>query len=118
MNAPSERSGSLVESKAGFDPRIIAFHGLVALGLLVLMGGLAYQQIIRGAMHHEQERQQNERRIITPGSRGDMLDRNGKLLVGNRPRNAVVLYLDELRPEFTKEFIEIRRNYRNSGDKD
>jgi penicillin-binding protein 2 len=118
MAAPSERSGSLVESKTGFDPRIIAFHGLVALGLLVLAGGLAYQQIIKGAMHHEQERQQNERRIITPGSRGDMLDRNGKLLVGNRPRNAVVLYLDELRPEFTKEFIDIRRNYRNTGDKD
>jgi penicillin-binding protein 2 len=94
------------------------FHGIVAVLLLVLVGGLAYQQIIRGALHHEQERQQNERRIITPGSRGDMLDRSGRLLVGNRPRNAVVLYLDELRPEFTKEFIDIRKNYRNSGDKD
>jgi penicillin-binding protein 2 len=118
MAPPSERSGSLVESKTGFDPRIIAFHGIVALLLLVLVCGLAYQQIIKGAMHHEQERQQNERRIITPGSRGDMLDRNGKLLVGNRPRNAVVLYLDELRPEFSKEFIDIRKNYRNGGDKD
>jgi len=118
MAAPSERSGSLVESRTGFDPRILAFHGVVALLLLVLLVGLAYQQIIKGALHHQQERQQNERRIITPGSRGDMLDRNGKLLVGNRPRNAVVLYLDELRPEFSKEFIDIRRNYRNSGDKD
>jgi penicillin-binding protein 2 len=118
MAAPTERSGSLVESKAGFDPRIIAFHGIVALLLLVLVCGLAYQQIIRGAMHHEQERQQNERRIITPGPRGDILDRNGKLLVGSRARNAVVLYLDELRPEFSKEFIDIRKNYRNSGDKD
>ena len=118
MAAPTERSGSLVESKTGFDPRIIAFHGIVALLLLVLVSGLAYQQIIKGAMHHEQERQQNERRIITPGPRGDILDRNGKLLVGSRARNAVVLYLDELRPEFSKEFIDIRKNYRNSGDKD
>jgi penicillin-binding protein 2 len=118
MAAPTERSGSLVESKTGFDPRIIAFHGIVALLLLVLVCGLAYQQIIKGAMHHEQERQQNERRIITPGPRGDILDRNGKLLVGSRARNAVVLYLDELRPEFSKEFIDIRKNYRNSGDKD
>jgi penicillin-binding protein 2 len=100
----------------GFDPRIIAFHGLVALLLLVLASGLAYQQIFKGAIHHEQERQQNERRIITPGSRGDMVDRNGKLLVGNRPRNAVVLYLDELRPEFRTEFRQIRDNYKGTGD--
>jgi penicillin-binding protein 2 len=118
MAAPSDRSGSLVESKTGFDPRILAFHGVVALLLLVLVCGLAYQQIIKGAIHHEQERQQNERRIITPGARGEIVDRNGKLLVGNRARNAVVLYLDELRPEFGKEFIEIRRNYRDAGDKD
>jgi penicillin-binding protein 2 len=118
MAAPSDRSGSLVESKTGFDPRILAFHGIVALLLLVLVCGLAYQQIIKGAIHHEQERQQNERRIITPGARGEIVDRNGKLLVGNRPRNAVVLYLDELRPEFGKKFIEIRRNYRDTGDKD
>jgi penicillin-binding protein 2 len=116
MAAPKERSGSLVESKTGFDPRIIAFHGIVALLLLILAGGLAYQQIIRGAIHHEQERLQNERRIITPGSRGDIMDRDGKLLVGNRPRNAVVLYLDELRPEFRKEFKEIQGNYRGTGD--
>jgi penicillin-binding protein 2 len=116
MAAPKERPGSLVESKTGFDPRIIAFHGVIALLLLVLVCGLAYQQIFRGAIHHEQERLQNERRIITPGSRGDIVDRNGKLLVGNRPRNAVVLYLDELRPEFRREFKEIQSNYRGTGD--
>ena len=116
MAAPKERPGSLVESKTGFDPRIIAFHGVIALLLLVLAGSLAYQQIFRGAIHHEQERLQNERRIITPGSRGDIMDRNGRLLVGNRPRNAVVLYLDEQRPEFRKEFKQIEANYRGTGD--
>ncbi|HEY1848390.1 MAG TPA: penicillin-binding transpeptidase domain-containing protein [Opitutaceae bacterium] len=116
MAKRAERSGGLVESKAGFDPRILAFHGIVVLALGVLAGGLAYQQLIRGALHHEQERLQNERRIITPGARGDIYDRNGRLLVGNRPRNAVVLYLDELRPEFRKEFAAIRENYRGSGD--
>jgi penicillin-binding protein 2 len=116
MAAPKERSGSLVESKTGFDPRIIAFHGIIALLLLVLACSLAYQQIFRGAIHHEQERLQNERRIITPGSRGDIMDRSGRLLVGNRPRNAVVLYLDELRPEFRREFRQIQANYRGTGD--
>jgi len=118
MAAPSERSGSLVESKTGFDPRIAAFHGLVALMLVVLGGGLAYQQIIKGSIHHEQERQQNERRVITPGPRGNILDREGRRLVENRSRFAVVLYLDELRPDFRKEYARIRANYREAGDQD
>ena len=118
MAAPTERSGSLVESKMGFDPRIVAFYGIVALLLLVLTCGLGYQQIYKGAIHHEEERQQNERRVIVPGPRGNIFDRNGKLLVGNRPRFAVVLYLDELRAEFRRAFVSIRNNYRLSGDQD
>ncbi len=118
METPSEGSGSLVESKAGFDPRIVVFYGIVALMLLVLAGGLVYQQLIKGALHHEQERQQNERRVIVPGPRGNIYDREGRLLVGNRPRFAVVLYLDELRPEFRKEYIRIRNNYRNASLQD
>ncbi|HMD60814.1 MAG TPA: penicillin-binding transpeptidase domain-containing protein [Opitutaceae bacterium] len=118
MAAPPERSGRLVESKAGFDPRIIAFHGLVVLMLLVLACGLAYQQLIKDALHHERERQQNERRVIVPGPRGNIYDRDGRLLVGNRPRFAVVLNLDELRPEFRKEYLRIHSNYRQTGEKD
>ena len=118
MAAPTERSGSLVESKAGFDPRILAFHGLVALMLLVLGCGLVYQQIIKGSIHHEQERQQNERRVIVPGPRGNILDREGRRLVENRSRFAVVLYLDELRPDFRKAYVAIRAAYKAAGDQD
>ena len=118
MAAPPERSGSLVESRTGFDPRILVFHGIIAVLLLVLVGGLAYQQLAKDALHHEQERQQNERRIIVPGPRGNIYDRNGRLLVGNRPRFAVVLNLDELRPEFRKEYLRILRNYKATGDRD
>jgi penicillin-binding protein 2 len=118
MAAPSVRSGSMVESKTGFDPRILAFHGLVALLLGVLACGLAFQQIIKGSLHHDQEVQQNERRIITPGARGNILDREGRILVGNRARFAVVLDLDALRPEFSRALINIRKNYRATGDKD
>ena len=117
-STPSERSGSLVESKTGFDPRITAFHGFVVVMLLVLVCGLAYQQLIKDALHHERERLQNERRVIVPGPRGNIYDRNGRLLVGNRPRFAVVLNLDELRPEFRKEFLRIHNNYRMTGDRD
>jgi penicillin-binding protein 2 len=118
MAAPTDIPGNLVDTKTGFDPRILAFYGIIAAALLVLVCGLAYQQIIKEAIHHEAERQQNERRVIVPGPRGNIYDRNGKLLVGNRPRFAVVLYLDELRSEFRNEFVRVRNNYRRSGDQD
>ena len=50
MAEPTKRPGSLVESKTGFDPRIIAFHGFVALMLVILGAGLAYQQLIKGSI--------------------------------------------------------------------
>jgi len=114
----ADRSGSLVESHRSFDPRIIFFHFVIAALLLTLAGGLAYQQLIKTGTYSERERVQNQRRILVPGPRGNIYDRNGVLLVGNRPRFAVVLYLDELRSEFRREFIRVRKNYRDTGDKD
>ena len=38
--------------------------------------------------------------------------------MSNRPRFAVVLYLDELADEFRREFIRVRNNYRETGDRD
>src|ERR1039457_1987531 len=73
---------------------------------------------MKDAFHHEQERMQNERRVIVPGPRGNIYDRYGRLLVGNRPRFAVVLNLEELRPEFRKEYARILNNYRVTGDRD
>ena len=114
----SERSGSLVETHRGYDPRIILFYFILAALLLTLAGGLAFQQLFKTDLYHERERVQNQRRVLVPGPRGNIFDREGRLLVGNRPRFAVVLYLDELRAEFRREYIRVRRNYRQTGDKD
>jgi penicillin-binding protein 2 len=114
----ADQSGNLVESHKGYDLRIVLFYPLIALLLLVLTGGLAYQQFIKADVHQERERMQSHRRILVPGPRGNIFDREGRLLVGNRPRFAVVLYLDELRREFRDEYIRIRKNYRESGDRD
>lgn len=114
----ADRSGSLVETHRSFDPRLILFHVVLAALLLMLVGGLAYQQLIKADVYHERERVQNQRRVLVPGPRGNIFDREGRLLVGNRPRFAVVLYLDELRQEFRREFIRVRKNYRETGDKD
>ncbi|HVU23563.1 MAG TPA: penicillin-binding transpeptidase domain-containing protein [Opitutus sp.] len=114
----ADRSGSLVESRRSYDPRIVLFHFVIAALLLTLAGGLAYQQLFKTDVYHERERVQNQRRILVPGPRGNIYDRHHRLLVGNRPRFAVVLYLDELRGEFRREYLRIRKNYRESGDKD
>lgn len=116
--ALADRSGHMVESHRGYDPRLWLFHGLIVLMLLLLGGGLGYQQLGRSTEFRERETIQNQRRVIVPGPRGNLYDRDGRLLVGNRPRFAVTLSLDELRPEFRREFLRIRRNYREAGDKD
>ncbi len=118
--APSrpDRTGTLVETHKSFQPRIVFFYFVIAALLLTLVGGLAYQQLFNTSLYSERERVQNQRRVLVPGPRGNIYDRNGQLLVGNRPRFAVVLLLDELRQEFRREYIRVRKNYRETGDKD
>jgi penicillin-binding protein 2 len=114
----SERSGGLVETHKGYNPRVVVFYLFIAVLLLVLAGGLAYQQVLRSDTFSESERVQNQRRILVPGPRGNIYDRDGRPLVANRPRFAVTLYLGELRHEFRAEYIRIRKAYRETGDKD
>src|SRR4051812_40187955 len=92
-----ERPGSLVESHKGYDPRLILFYFGIAALLLTLAGGLAVQQLFKTASYHDIERVQNQRRVLMPGSRGNIYDRDGRLLVGNLPRFAITVNLDELR---------------------
>lgn len=113
----SER-GSLVETHKGYNPRVIVFHLFIAILLLILTVGLAYQQLLRSDTFNESERRQNQRRVLVPGPRGNIYDRDGRPLVANRPRFAVTLYLGELRKNFRTEYIRIRKAYRETGDKD
>ncbi len=114
----ADRNGQLVESHQAHDPRIVFFYFVIAALLVVLGGGLAYQQLVRVDAYAEAERQQTQRRILYPGPRGQIEDRSGRLLVGNRARLSVRLMLDELRPELRREQIRIRNNFRSAGDKD
>jgi penicillin-binding protein 2 len=114
----AERPSSLVESHKGYDLRILFFYPAIAALLLVLIGGLAYQQLIKTDEYHQKEKQQNQRRILTPGPRGNIYDREGRLLVKNRARFYAAVNLDELRSEFKTESFRIARNYRDVDSKD
>ncbi len=107
---------SIIESYKPQRPRILVLHLLVGLIVLVLTTGLAYRQLFRSGAYGERERLQNQRRVLVPGPRGNIYDRQNRLLVGNRSRFAVTLYLDELRREFRREYIEVVRRYRESEE--
>jgi penicillin-binding protein 2 len=107
---------SIIETYRPQRPRLLFFHFLLGLMVLLLAAGLGYRQLFRSGAYGERERLQNQRRVLVPGPRGNIYDRYGRLLVGNRSRFAVTLYLDELRREFRTAYIEIVRRYRESEE--
>jgi len=109
---------SVIESHRNQKPRLLFFYGLFAAMFVVLGLGLAYRQLIRSAAYSESERLQNQRRILIPGPRGNIYDREGKLLVGNRPRFAAVLFLSdpEIRKGFRAEYLRLVRDLRARGE--
>ncbi len=92
----------------GDNPRILLFFWVVLIASGALIIGLAWSQLIATNEFKEIEKRQTERRILKPGPRGDIYDRSGKLLVGNRPHYSAAVYLDDLRKEFRKEFVLVR----------
>jgi len=101
----------LIERRTHRNPRLLVFHGAVVALVVILTCGLAYRQLLKTGLYTERERLQNYRRVISPGPRGNIFDREGRLLVANRPRFSVVLDLAELRPEFRSEYRALTRSY-------
>jgi penicillin-binding protein 2 len=71
--------------------------------LLVLVAGLGFRQLYRGADYATRERRQNLRRVMVPGLRGVIYDREHRVLAGNRTHLAVGLNLGRLHDEFAEE---------------
>ena len=101
----------LIERRTHRNPRLLLFHGAVIGLVVVLTSGLAYRQLLNTGLYTERERLQNLRRVISPGPRGNIYDREGRLLVSNRPRFSVVLDLAGLRAEFRSAYRAISSNY-------
>ena len=102
---------SIVETHKNYQPRLVAFYFIFGALLAILAGGLTYRQLIQNRIFNTREKLQIQRRILVPGPRGNIYDREGRLLVGNRARFSVVLYLAELRNEFWTEYKRVVHNY-------
>lgn len=95
--------------------RLSVFYVLFGGLFLALIAGLFFRQVIQYQDFLKQEKQQSLRRILQPGTRGNIVDRNGALLVGNRAIWNAVLYLNELRPAFKKEYQFLLQETKSSG---
>ena len=95
-----------------WNPRLNVFFVALAVVISVLIAGLAWRQLILQGEWKQKEERQNMRRVIQPGPRGDILDRHGNVLVGNRPRFSAVVYLRELREEFDQEYSKLLNDMR------
>lgn len=83
--------------------------------MLTLCFGLGYRQLIQKELFESATERQNYRRILMPGPRGIIYDRNNEVLVGNRPLFSAVVYLNELRSEFRDEYYSLVRQKRDLG---
>lgn len=87
---------SVIESHTALRPRIAFFYGVIGFAILLLAAGMSYRQLFSNEAFTERERLQNQRRVLVPGPRGEIFDREGRVLVANRSRfSASLLFSDQ-----------------------
>lgn len=75
--------------------RLYIFFAGIVVGLCILMFTMAVRQLVQVQEWTEKMAQGSTRVVRIPAPRGNILDRNGTILVDNRPSYNVALYLDE-----------------------
>ncbi|MEM9966393.1 MAG: penicillin-binding protein 2, partial [Asticcacaulis sp.] len=73
------------ERQGVFNRRIFLMGGVVAFGLFALTGRLAHLQILHGGRYKRLSAANQFNFRLIPPPRGQILDRNGSVLAGNRP---------------------------------
>ena len=91
--------------------RLVIFKILFGFLFVTLCVFLVYRQFFQYHEFKEQERKQGQRRIIRPGPRGDIFDRNGKLLIGNKAHFAAKLHIGSI----DQEIWEKKKKLRNTS---
>lgn len=97
------------ESDAKRNERLYVLYYIFGAMFIILLGALAYRQIFMYSYYHKKGMLQTQRRIIQPGARGDIYDRNGRLIVGNRPVFDAVVYFNDARFDFRKEYARLNK---------
>ncbi len=94
------------------NPRIPIFYAIFGFLFTVLVLGLGYRQIYMNDYYVQRSDRQSLRRVIKPAARGDIFDRNGKLLVTNKPRYSAVVFFNDISEEIRSNASKIRAERR------
>lgn len=92
------------------DPHLRWLALGVLCGLAILATGLWWVQVVSAREYRENLETQSFRTVRIPAVRGKILDRNGQALAENRPTYNVSLYLEDLKEQFQKEYVSLRRS--------
>lgn len=102
----------LISNQATKDDRPLRMLTAVVLcGVVILLVGLWYVQILSAQRLEQSLKNQTFRTVRIPAVRGKIFDRNGVLLAGNRPSFNVYVYLEDLRKFFTEKYFELKADY-------
>lgn len=96
------------------DPQLQLLSVSILSGMIILVGGLWYHQIIASNRYRADLKDQSFRSVRVPAIRGKILDRNRVPLAENRPSYNINLYLEDLRNNFRSEYRKVREDYTNS----
>src|SRR3954466_13178798 len=99
------------------DKYLRALSWIIAAGLLALLSGLWWVQIVRSRHYVEDQRNQSYRTVRVPAPRGKILDRNSVALAENRASYSISLYLEDRswRDAVQKEYKRSEEAARKSG---
>ncbi len=97
-----------------YQSRLWIFYGFLGIILVVLYLGLFFRQLVESETLAQIEKVQNQRRILTPGPRGNLLDHEGRVLVANKSKFSAVVFLSEgqVQKAFDESYYGLVREYR------
>ncbi|HEX4121828.1 MAG TPA: penicillin-binding transpeptidase domain-containing protein [Verrucomicrobiae bacterium] len=86
---------------------------IVGTGMLILLAGLWFVQIVCAKRFETNLIRQSFRTVRIPAIRGKILDCNGKVLAEDQPRYNAILYLEDLQDQFDAQYHTLARTYTN-----
>jgi penicillin-binding protein 2 len=86
--------------------RLRTIHLLMLMLLAVLAARLYYLQVVKGSYYAERAENQRLRFLPIPAPRGNIYDRNGRLLVDSRPMFNVILSREDVKNKDLSALIE------------
>ncbi|MGO8765109.1 MAG: penicillin-binding transpeptidase domain-containing protein [Limisphaerales bacterium] len=90
------------------DPQLQWVAIAVAAGLVLLLAGLWWVQVVSAHEYQTHLQTQSYRSVRVPAMRGKILDREGRVLAENQAHYNLSLYLDDLRGQFDQESRQLK----------